>query len=316
MLVLLLACSSPPPPPAPEPVVPAVPAVEGPDLADTPHFRLVRVLRDRACGLYSDGTARCWGAFPGDVRVDGPFVDVLPLQDSVLGLRPDGSVEVLEGRKSVRDDLEVEAARKGEGLCAVQDGRPTCGEPPPGSFVAAAFGGGAGCALTAEGRVTCWGAMPPDRVPYDDGTPAPTGQAGAGAFVPVRDGSLVREKDDQLFRGPFGPTADTVSGIAGHDALIAIPVDGGLDVRVLRLELDAVDAVAYVDLEGDGALEMLVIGRRVGHWTPAGVDRWDPANHLVAWTGSALVRARAPESAEGEWQEARTVKEAKVALGL
>ncbi|MCB9673770.1 MAG: hypothetical protein H6737_01560 [Alphaproteobacteria bacterium] len=247
----------------------------------------------RGCGLRENGFVHCWG--------DGSLAKV-----------PSGTF------RSVDVD--------GSGACAVrrERGEVVCwglGIPdeaiPTGAFVDVALGDRAACALDGGGRVHCWGDLPDDRIPYDD-TPAVTGQvegASSARFAPLRDQRILDLLDaregDVLYRGPFGPADDGVVGTLGVSAILLVKDGDGWDHHAVGLAIDPVDAVSFADTDGDGSLEMLVIGRR-----STGPGSFTPDNALVRWTGTRLVHAPPPDAAKEAFEAARSVDEARKALGL
>jgi len=97
-------------------------------------FDQVVVDAGRACGLTPDGDVTCWGApWPGDTAPEGPLLRLDLSQDAWCGVSPAGAL-VCGG------DSDALPAPDMEGIEAV------------------ALGAKHGCAATAGGAVSCWGA--------------------------------------------------------------------------------------------------------------------------------------------------------------
>ena len=123
-----------------------------------------------ACALGTDTTVSCWGTEPPGLAtpVDAGYAAVSVAGQAGCALHTDGDVEGW-GYAAPADGpfLAVEGvqysclALTAEGEIADPDGG-SAGLFPAGAFVALSATSAAGCALAADGRLSCWGSTPPD----------------------------------------------------------------------------------------------------------------------------------------------------------
>lgn len=114
-----------------------------------------------ACGVASDGSLGCWGPGPLPRGATGPFVSV---DHGIVARRADGTAVLLHGSFYGRLAYELPPVRwAGSGFATDPEGRPfaylgtALGPVPQGRFVDVDAGTDAVCAVSAEGRVRCFG---------------------------------------------------------------------------------------------------------------------------------------------------------------
>jgi hypothetical protein len=188
-------------------------------------------------------------------------------------------------------------------VCALmKDGSAVCwGErnsQEAGPFIDLSVGGATSCGLKADGRVACFPGI--GTPPYDDNVaatprfaPTPTKR-----FSRVDDAAVIERlgmkgASHPPFRGPFGPTDDSVLGFREETIVLAVPNGDGFGFHTLSTFAPYINAVMFVNADADPHMEAVVIAEHTckGPQMETRLCSWTT---LLDWNGTAL--AEHPEA--------------------